>query len=111
MYILIKKIICPNLKSDIIKMIDAHQLSKWDYVEEEERRRLVYIGEDQYNDVVLRFINTSKDGLQYLKILPTVRLDAQDRELAEKHFGIVLGRFAELLNSHFTMIGCYETML
>lgn len=111
MFILIRKSQCPNLKSDIIKMIDAHQLKTWGYIEEEERYRLVHTGDDQYNDVVLRFINTSKDGQQYLKILPTVRLDAEDTELAETHFGVVLGRFAELLNCHFAMIGSYETVL
>ena len=111
MYILIKKALCPTLKHDIVEMIDAKKLHTWSYVEEEERKRLIHVGDDQYQDVVLRFINTSKDGQQFLKILPSVKLGAKDQKLAKQHFGVVLGRFAELLNCHFQVIASYETVI
>ena len=65
----------------------------------------------QYNDVVLRFITSYYEGGECLKILPTVKNDAADKGKAIMHLGIVLGRFAELLNNHFDKIGTYETML
>lgn len=111
MYILIKNEY-ENIKSEIKKLINDGKLPTWQFVTEDERSRLMHIGEDnQYNDVVLRFITSYYEGGECLKILPTVKNDAADKSKAKMHFGIVLGRFAELLNNYFEKIGTYETML
>lgn len=111
MYILIKKSLCPSLKSDIREMIDKHIVKTWKFIEEDNRTRLIHTGDSQYEDVVLRFINTSRENIQYIKIEPFSKIGSKDKELAETHFGVVLGRFAELLNCHFQTIGSYETFL
>ena len=111
MYILIRNNY-DNLKSEIKSQIDNGEIRTWKFVLEEERTRLMHIGENnQYGDVVLRFITTHDEGVECLKILPTVKLDADDIETAKSHFGVVLGRFSELLNNHFEEIGYYETYL
>lgn len=111
MYILIKESACPNLKHDISSMIDNHLIRTWEFVIEEGKKRLQHTGDEQYGDVVIRFINTHLEGETYFKILPTIKVDAGDKESAESHLPIVLGRFAELLNSHFVGIGKYQTIL
>ena len=39
------------------------------------------------------------------------RDDVEDKETAESHFGVVMGRFAELLNCHFADLASYKTYL
>lgn len=113
MYILIKSGY-ESLKSSIQNLIETGQIKTWEFIVEEERRRLRYIGdENQYADVVLRFITSYYDGMECLKIVPTIRkaTPRNNQKIAEKTVGIVLGRFSELLNTHFIEIGSYETML
>lgn len=111
MYILIKNK-DHSFKSEIKKLIEDGAIETWEFVLEEEHSRLMHIGSSkQYNDVVLRFITTYIEGVGCLKVLPTVKKDAKDIDRAKEHLGIVLGRFAEMLNCHFTGIGSYETIL
>ena len=111
MYILIRKSFCPNLKIKIMDKIESSAIRTWQFVVEEEKERLMHTSDEQYEDVVLRFIKTTREGILYTKVLPTVRAGVQDVDKAESHFGIVLGRFAELLNCHFNYIESYETVL
>lgn len=111
MYILIKNN-DHTLKSEINKLIEDKKLNTWQFITEEDRTRLVHIGEDnKYSDVVLRFITSYVDGVDCLKIVPSVRKDTNDTKTAQSHFGIVLAKFSEVLNSHFAGIGSYETVL
>ena len=113
MYILIRKNY-GSLKADIRKKIEAGEIETWKFVTEDDRSRLMHIGSDnQYDDVLLRFITTHSEGSECLKIVPKVKNDVtgKSRHDAEKHLSLVLGRFAELLNCHFQEIGEYETIL
>lgn len=113
MYILIRNNYS-SLKADIKKKIAAGDIETWKFVLEDDRFRLMHIGSDnQYNDVLLRFITTHSEGTECLKIVPKVKNDVtgKSRQDAERHLGIVLGRFSELLNCHFQEIGKYETIL
>lgn len=111
MYILIKNEY-EDIKSEIRKLIDDGKLLTWQFVLEDNRTRLMHIGDNnQYNDVVLRFVTSYYEGGECLKILPTIKNDATDKEKSKSHFGIVMGRFAEVLNNHFEKIGVYETVL
>lgn len=111
MYILIKNDVCPNLKSDIAKLIDNKSVRTWKFVKEDNKNRLMHTGDEQYKDVVLRFINTFIEGEKYYRIVPHPVENCPDEETAQSHFGIVLGRFAEMLNIHFPHIEYYETFL
>lgn len=112
MYILIKKSLCPDLKAQISKLIDEECLETWTFVNDDGRRRLMHtVKNNQYDDVVLRFINTFVDGVSFIKILPTVITGTKDIAQAEAHIPYVLGRFAELLNVYFAEIGQYQTIL
>lgn len=113
MYILIKNDYS-TLKADIKKKIEAKEILTWEFVIEEERSRLMHIGsEKQFDDVLLRFVTSHANGQECLKIVPRVKIGliGSKRTEAESHIGLVLGRFAELLNCHFTEIGSYETIL
>ena len=111
MYILIKNKDY-TFKYEIKKLIEEGKVKTWEFVVEDERARLMHIGgEDQYNDVVLRFVNSYEEGSECLKVVPSVKKEVDDTETAKKHFGIVLGRFAEMLNTHYEEIGSYETVL
>lgn len=109
MYILIKNK-DHTFKSEIKKLIEKGSIDTWKFVVEDERTRLMHVGSsNQYNDVVLRFITSYIEGVECLKIVPSVKNDSKDKEKAKEHFGIVLGRFSEMLNCHFPEIGSYET--
>ncbi len=113
MYILIRRNY-NTLKADIKNKIETGEIDTWKFVIEDERTRLMHITPDkQYEDVLLRFITTHSEGPECLKIVPKVKnnICAEDRQEAENHLGVVLGRFAELLNCHFLEIGAYETIL
>jgi|GEM_PF-3405624 hypothetical protein len=112
MYILIKRSLCPELKNEIGEMIDNKIISTWEFIHEEGKRRLKHTSKErQYNDVVLRFLNSYIEGVSYIKIIPTVVLGKEENETTEAHCAIVLSRFAELLNCHFSKIGAYETVI
>ena len=113
MYILIKNGYS-TLKADIKKKIETKEISTWEFVVEEKRSRLMHTGrERQFNDVLLRFVTSHVDGHECLKIVPKVKIGLMGyaKTEAESHLGLVLGRFAELLNCHFVEIGSYETIL
>lgn len=112
MYILIKTSLCPELKKQIREMIDEGIINTWTFITEEGKRRLEHSSSSgQYDKVVLRFINTFIDGVSFIKIIPTTKVGEADHDAAEDQKGIVLGRFAELLNTHFSEIGSYETVI
>lgn len=112
MYILIKKSLCPDLKKQISDLIDDDEITTWEFVVDDGKRRLLHVSSDnQYDDVVLRFITSYIDGISYIKILPTVRTGIDNQMKAKLHLGIVLGRFSEILNTHFDGIGQYLTVL
>ena len=112
MYILIKTSLCPELKKQIWEMIDVGEINTWKFIKEDGKRRLEHTSSlGHYDKVVLRFINTYIDGVSYIKIMPTTKVGETDHDAAEKQKGVVLGRFAELLNTHFSEIGSYETVL
>ena len=102
---------CPDLKKKIGEMIDSGEIKTWKFVIEEDKKRLMYTSDAQYDSVVLRFITTYIDGEPYHKILPTVRLNVDNIDLAKDKFGVVLGRFSEILNCHFSKIDNYKTIL
>lgn len=113
MYILIRNNFS-SLKADIKRKIEAGEIETWKFVVEDDRSRLMHKSSDnQYDEILLRFITTHSLGPECLKIAPKVKNDVADKrkEKAEALFGLVLGRFAELLNCHFPEIGAYETIL
>ena len=93
-------------------MIDDGEIKTWEFVNDDGKRRLKHIGVDgQFDDVVLRFLNSHDEGGLFIKIRPSVKSGAPDEEIARSHFGIVLGRFAEVINCHFPEMGSYITIL
>ena len=96
------------IKDRIKKMIEDNEIRTWVFVREE-YSRLMHDGDEQYEDVVLMF--KSKEGENSVDIVPKVRDGVEDKETAESHFGIVMGRFAELLNCHFPDLESYKTFL
>ena len=111
MYILIRNK-NHTFKSEIKQLIEDGKIETWQFVMEDNRTRLMHKGNDnQYNDVVLRFVTSYVDGIECLKIVPSVKIEVVDTGKAKEHFGIVLGRFAEMLNNHFVEIGSYQTFL
>ncbi len=112
MYILINAEKCSDFKKRISDMINEGEIRTWEFVIEEGKRRLMHKGDDeQYSDVVLRFLNSHDEGGQFIKIRPTIKLGVKDEEKAKSHFGLVLGRFSEVINCHFPEIGTYTTIL
>lgn len=97
------------IKDRIKKMINDNEIRTWKFVKEE-YTRLMHNGDEQYEDVVLMF--KSKDGDNSVDIIPKVRDGVKDKETAESHFGVVMGRFfAELLNCHFPDLESYRTFI
>lgn len=112
MYILVSAEKCPDLKKRISDMIDEGEINAWEFIIENGKRRLQHKGEDnQYSDVVLRFLNSHDEGGLFIKVRPTVKEGTTDAEKAKKQFGLVLGRFAEVINCYFPEIGSYTTIL
>ena len=97
------------IKCRIKKMIMDNEIRTWEFVKELKYSRLMHNGDEQYEDVVLMF--KSKEGDNSVDIIPKVRDGVEDEETAESHFGVVMGRFAELLNCHFPDLGSYKTFL
>lgn len=103
-----------SLKADIKRKIEAGEIETWKFVMEDDRLRLMHKSSDnQYDDILLRFITTHSEGPECLKIAPKVKngVAGKRKQEAEDLFGLVLGRFAEMLNCHFPEIGAYETIL
>lgn len=96
------------IKDRIKKMIEDNEIRTWEFVQEE-FPRLMHNGDEQYEDVVLMF--KSKEGKNSVDIVPKVRDGVEDKDTAESHFGVVMGRFAELLNCHFQYLDSYRTFL
>lgn len=112
MYILVNANKCPDFKKRISDMIDDGEIDTWEFIEEDNRRRLMHkSSSEQYSDVVLRFLNSHDEGGLFIKVRPTVKIGVKDEEKAKSHFGLVLGRFAEVINCHFPEIGSYTTFL
>lgn len=105
-------------KEDLKKMMKSRKIITWEFVREGEFERLVHTGDKQYEDVVIRLVPPRKDeqdkGIKYTQFMTTVRESvkgADEIEVAKNHFGVVLGRFAEVLNCHFPEIKNYRTEL
>lgn len=106
-------------KDSLKKKIKNNDIRTWTFVIDDEYDRLLHTGDSQYNDVVLRIVGPSdevqKKGTKYTYFEPTIResiTDAKACEIAKTHFGIVLGRFAEVLNCHYAdTIKNYRTEL
>lgn len=112
MYILVNADKCPDFKKKISDMIEEGEIKTWEFVIDDGKRRLKHKSDDkQYDDVVLRFLNSHDEGGAFIKIRPFAKTGTKDTEKAESHFGIVLGRFAEVINCHFPEIGSYTTIL
>ena len=93
-------------------MIDEGKIKTWEFVIDDGKRRLHHKGEDhQYSDVVLRFLNSHDEGGLFIKVRPSIKSGVKDEAKAQSHFGLVLGRFAEVINCHFPEIGSYTTIL
>lgn len=109
MKIVIEGIDNKALKDRIKQMIKDKNVLTWKYIVEDEHERLMHTGDEQYEDVVLKFL--SKKGENKVTIEPKVRDEVKDTETANSHIGVVMGRFAELLNCHFSDIKTYKTYL
>lgn len=100
------------MRKRIEKMIKDNEIRTWEFIEEDGYKRLMHNCDDQYKDVVLRFLTKKEEN--YVIIEPKIKdgIDKkEEKETAESHFGIVMGRFAELLNCHFPQLGSYKTFL
>ena len=112
MHILVNAAKCPDFKKRISDMIDEGKIKTWEFVIDDGKRRLHHKGEDhQYSDVVLRFLNSHDEGGLFIKVRPSIKSGVKDEAKAQSHFGLVLGRFAEVINCHFPEIGSYTTIL
>ena len=112
MYILVNAIKCPEFKKRISDMIDKGEIRTWEFVIDDGKRRLLHKGEDgRFSDVVLRFLTSHDEGGLFIKVRPSVKIGVKDEKKAQTHFGLVLGRFAEVINCHFPEIGSYVTVL
>lgn len=112
MYILVNAEKCPDFKKRISDMIEEGEIKTWEFVIEDGKRRLMHKGcDDQYSDVVLRFLNSHDEGGQFIKVRPTIKEGTTDEEKSKSHYGLVLGRFAEIINCYFPEIGSYTTIL
>ena len=98
-----------TIKERIRKMIKDGEVLTWKFVTEENHSRLMHTGDKQYEDVVLKFL--TKEGENNVTIEPKVRDGVKDTDTAKNHFGVVMGRFAELLNCHFADIKTYKTII
>lgn len=95
-------------RQDIKKKIKNNEIRTWEFVTDGEHERLLHTGDEQYADVVIKLVQPTKEeqskGVKFTHFVPIVRETVKDKEakkIAEKHFGIVLGRFAEVLNCHY----------
>lgn len=112
MHILVNAQKCPDFKKRISDMIKEGEIITWEFVIDEGKRRLLHKGENgQFADVVLRFLNSHDEGGQFIKVRPSIKTGVKDEKTAQSHFGLVLGRFAEVINCHFPEIGSYTTVL
>lgn len=100
------------------EMMASRKIITWAFVKDGGFERLVHTGDEQYEDVVIRLVQPGKDeiekGVKYTHFMPAVRESvkgADEIEVAKNHFGVVLGRFAEVLNCHFPEIKNYKTEL
>jgi len=109
MKIVIEGIVNTAMKTRIKQMIKDKEILTWEFVIEEKHSRLMHNGDEQYEDVVLMF--KSKKDENSVDIVPKVRDGVDDKDTAESHFGVVMGRFAELLNCHFPDLESYRTFL
>lgn len=105
-------------KKALKEMIASKKIVTWKFVKEGEYERLVHTGDKQYEDVVIRLVQPGKNeiekGVKYTHFIPAVRESVkgeEEIEVAKSHFGVVLGRFAEVLNCHFPKIKNYKTEL
>lgn len=112
MYILVNAEKCPDFKKRISDMIDEGEIRTWEFIIEGGKRRLLHKGDDdQYSDVVLRFLNSHDEGGPFIKVRPAIKEGVVDEDRAKSHYGLVLGRFAEVINCHFPEIDSYTTIL
>lgn len=105
-------------KETLKEMMKRNEIRTWEFVMDGGYERLVHTGDKQYEDVVIRLVQPGKDeigkGVKYTHFIPAVRESVkgeEEIEVAKSHFGVVLGRFAEVLNCHFPEIKNYKTEL
>ena len=91
MKIVIEGIVNTAMKTRIKQMIKDKEILTWEFVIEEKHSRLMHNGDEQYEDVVLMF--KSKKDENSVDIVPKVRDGVEDKDTAESHFGVVMGRF------------------
>lgn len=103
-------------KENLKEMMRSGEVRTWEFVKDGGYERLVHTGDKQYEGVVIRLIQPSDDerktGVKYTHFMPVVRESVkgeEEIEVAKNHFGVVLGRFAEVLNCHFPEIKSYKT--
>lgn len=117
-----KIIVDGNLSKDwknaLKRKFESKEILTWKFVNDGEYERLVHTGDKQYEDVVIKLLQPKEDdikkGVKYTHFEPDVRESvkgADNIEVAKSHFGIVMGRFAEVLNCHFREIKNYRTEL
>jgi len=107
-----------DFRKSLKDKIENNEIRTWEFIQEGRYQRLLHTGDDQYSDVVVRLVAPSeedaKNGILYTEFIPSVRetvKNKKDISTAISHFGVVLGRFAELLNCHYPEIGEYKTIL
>lgn len=105
-------------REDLKEMMASKKIVTWKFVKDGGIDRLVHTGDKQYEDVVIRLVPPGKDeqdkGIKYTQFVTTVKESVkgeEEIEVAKIHFGVVLGRFAEVLNCHFPEIKNYRTEL
>lgn len=106
-------------KKDMKARIKDNEIRSWEFITEEDHERLLHTGDEQYEDVVIRLVPPTKEeqmkGCKYIQFVPTIRKTVKgkdERKIASNHLGIVLGRFAEILNCHYAdTVKKYQTLL
>ena len=119
MRIIVDGILPSEWRKDLSLKIKNNEIRTWKFIVEDGHHRLLHTGDEQYKDVVIRLIAPSKEelknGIKYTHFVPTVLTtikDKDDKSVAEGHLGIVLGRFAEILNCHYAkLVKNYQTVL
>lgn len=106
-------------KESLKVKIKNKEIRTWMFVDDGGFERPLHTDDEQYEDAVIRLMPPIEEdknkNLKYTRFVPTVRENVTGKEkkkIAESHFGIVLGRFAEVLNCHYAdIVKKYQTLL
>lgn len=119
MRIIVKRYLPSEWKADLKEKIENKEIRTWEFVMDGGHERLLHTGDKQYRDVVIKFVPPTEEDkhkkLKYTQFVPIICENVkseEERDIAKSHLGIVLGRFAEVLNCHYAgVVKTYQILL